>query len=76
MQGNIKPAGLLRECDERFRHILGYRRMASWINHVNHSLLIFQICNLSHIGKPHRRSIYKIAFIFKLSFYRSRNRSV
>lgn len=34
---NIKLAGLIKEYDERFRHILGYRRMASWINHSNHT---------------------------------------
>ncbi len=36
-QENIKLAGLIREYDERFRHILGYRRMTSWINHFNHT---------------------------------------
>lgn len=34
---NIKPAELIKEHDERFGHILGYRRMASWINHFNHA---------------------------------------
>ena len=34
---NIKLAELIREYDERFHHILGYRRMASWINHFNHT---------------------------------------
>ena len=34
---NIKTAELIREYDERFHHILGYRRMASWINHFNHT---------------------------------------
>ncbi len=32
---NIKLAELIKEYDERFHHILGYRRMASWINHFN-----------------------------------------
>jgi transposase InsO family protein len=32
---NIKLAELIREYDDRFRHILGYRRMAAWINHFN-----------------------------------------
>lgn len=36
-QENIKLAGLIREYDERFRHILGYRRMTSWLNHFNHT---------------------------------------
>lgn len=36
-QENIKLAGLIKEYDERFNHILGYRRMASWINHFNHT---------------------------------------
>lgn len=35
--GNIKLANLIKEYDERFNHILGYRRMTSWINHFNHS---------------------------------------
>lgn len=34
---NIKLVGLIREYDERFHHILGYRRMTSWINHFNHT---------------------------------------
>ena len=28
---NIKLAELIKEYDERFSHILGYRRMTSWI---------------------------------------------
>lgn len=34
-QENVKIAELVREYDERFGHILGYRRMADWINHFN-----------------------------------------
>lgn len=34
---NIKLAKLIKEYDERFHHILGYRRMTSWINHFNHT---------------------------------------
>lgn len=34
---NIKLAEQIKEFDERFHHILGYRRMASWINHFNHT---------------------------------------
>lgn len=34
---NIRLAELIKEYDERFYHILGYRRMASWINHFNHT---------------------------------------
>ena len=34
---NLKLAELIREYDERFHHILGYRRMTSWINHFNHT---------------------------------------
>ena len=36
-QENIRLAELIREYDERFNHILGYRRMTSWINHFNHT---------------------------------------
>ncbi|MGL6173859.1 MAG: IS3 family transposase [Cellulosilyticaceae bacterium] len=32
---NIKLAQLIKEYDARFNHILGYRRMTSWINHFN-----------------------------------------
>ncbi|MEE1250318.1 MAG: IS3 family transposase [Lachnospiraceae bacterium] len=32
---NLKLAELIKEYDERFNHILGYRRMTSWINHFN-----------------------------------------
>lgn len=34
---NIELAELIKEYDERFKHILGYRRMTSWINHFNHT---------------------------------------
>lgn len=34
---NIKLAELIKEYDERFGHILGYRRMTAWINHFNHT---------------------------------------
>lgn len=34
---NIKLAELIKEYDERFKHILGYRRMTAWINHFNHT---------------------------------------
>ena len=34
---NIRLAELIKEYDERFNHILGYRRMTSWINHFNHT---------------------------------------
>lgn len=34
---NIQLAELIKEYDERFNHILGYRRMTSWINHFNHT---------------------------------------
>ena len=30
-----KIAKLIKEYDERFSHILGYRRMTDWINHFN-----------------------------------------
>ena len=36
-QENIELANLVKEYDERFNHILGYRRMTSWINHFNHT---------------------------------------
>ena len=34
---NIRLAELIKEYDERFRHIPGCRRMTSWINHFNHT---------------------------------------
>lgn len=34
---NMKLAEIIKEYDERFNHILGYRRMTSWINHFNHT---------------------------------------
>ena len=34
---NMKLAEIIQEYDERFNHILGYRRMTSWINHFNHT---------------------------------------
>lgn len=32
---NLRLAELIKEYDERFGHILGYRRMTTWINHFN-----------------------------------------
>lgn len=34
---NQSVAVLIKEYDVRFGHILGYRRMTSWINHFNHT---------------------------------------
>lgn len=34
---NVRLAELIKEYDERFCHILGYRRMTCWINHFNHT---------------------------------------
>lgn len=34
-QENILLAQLIQEYDERFHHILGYRRMTAWINRFN-----------------------------------------
>lgn len=34
---NIRLEELIKEYDGRFGHILGYRRMASWTNHFNHT---------------------------------------
>lgn len=34
---NMKLAELIKEYDEQFNHILGYRRMTAWINHFNHT---------------------------------------
>lgn len=34
-QKNLLLAELIREYDEQYNHILGYRRMASWINRLN-----------------------------------------
>lgn len=34
---NFRLAEFIKEYDERFHHILGYRRMTSWINHFNHT---------------------------------------
>ena len=34
---NMKLAELIKEYDERFNHLLGHRRMPSWINHFNHT---------------------------------------
>lgn len=36
-QENQEIAELIKEYDERFSHILGYRRMTDWINHFNHT---------------------------------------
>ena len=47
---NIKLAELIKEYDERFNHILGYRRMTSWINHffsVNWQVGIFTVSYFS-----------------------------
>lgn len=36
-QMNLEIAELIKAYDERFSHILGYRRMTDWINHFNHT---------------------------------------
>ena len=36
-QFNSEIAELIKEYDDRFSHILGYRRMTAWINHFNHT---------------------------------------
>ncbi|MBS6506166.1 MAG: transposase [Streptococcus vestibularis] len=36
-QLNSEIAELIKEYDERFSHILGYRRVTDWINHFNHT---------------------------------------
>lgn len=36
-QRNQQLATLIKEYDDRFNHILGYRRMTDWINHFNHT---------------------------------------
>ncbi len=36
-QENLELAELIKEYDIRFNHILGYRRMTSWLNHFNHT---------------------------------------
>lgn len=44
---NIELARLIKEYDEEFNHILGYRRMTSWINHfnqTNYSKKIIGLC--------------------------------
>ena len=34
---NLKLVELIKEYDQRFGHILGYRRMTSWVNRFNHT---------------------------------------
>jgi transposase InsO family protein len=34
-QQNVEIAALIQGYDERFHHILGYRRMTAWLNHFN-----------------------------------------
>ena len=36
-QFNSEIAELIKEYDDRFSHILGYRRMTDWINYFNHT---------------------------------------
>ncbi|WP_442913671.1 transposase [Lacrimispora sp.] len=55
----------MKEYDERFRHLLGYRRMALWINHFNHINFnkkrihrIMKKLNIRSIIRKKRRSIH------------------
>lgn len=48
-QENIELAELIKEYDDRFGHILGYRRMTAWINHFN----------MRHYGKNRVHRIMK-----------------
>lgn len=63
-QENIELANLIKEYDERFNHILGYRRMTTWINHFNHCNYskkrvhrIMNRLNIHSIIRKKRRSI-------------------
>ncbi len=72
---NIKLAELIKEYDERFSHILGYRRMTSWINHFNQTkysknrvhrimkkLGIHSVIRRKNIGMPMQMKQHKIYY--------------
>ena len=62
-QENIQIAQLVSEYDARFNHILGYRRMAAWINHFNgmhySKKRIHRIMKVLHIHSVIRQKKHK-----------------
>lgn len=64
-QENIELANLIKEYDDQFNHILGYRRMTSWINHFNHTNYskkrvhrIMKKLNIHSVIRKKRRNMY------------------
>lgn len=64
-QENIELANLIKEYDERFNHILGYRRMTSWINYFDHTKYkrkhihrIMKKLNIHSVIRKERKNIY------------------
>ena len=67
---NIELAELIREYDDRFYHILGYRRMTVWINHFNgknynknriHRImkkLVFQTFDKAIVASPEANPVF------------------
>ncbi len=69
-QENIELANLIKEYDERFNHILGYRRMTSWINHFNHTNYkkkrihrIMKKLNIHSVIRKKKKKLYLSAII-------------
>lgn len=59
---NIEIATLIKEYDDRFHHILGYRRMTLWINRFNHTnygekriYRIMRVLNLHSVIRKKRK---------------------
>jgi len=65
-QENLQLAELIREYDEKFNHILGYRRMTVWINHFNGTCYsknrIHRIMKVLNIHSVIRRKQKKYAY--------------
>lgn len=66
-QENIQLAELVREYDDKFNHILGYRRMTAWINHFNGTIYsknrIHRIMKVLNIHSVIRRKQKKYSYV-------------
>ena len=58
---NLRIAELIKEYDERFNHILGYRQMTLWINHFNHTDYNMKKLNIHSVIR--KKEIYLSAIL-------------
>lgn len=66
-QENMQLAELVREYDDKFNHIPGYRRMTAWINHFNGTFYgknrIYRIMKALNVHSVIRRKQKKYSYV-------------